>query len=302
MSRVPGRRSCFVAFFVPIDGLWNIPVGRRLSTVVLRFAPMTVAIRAFVLLVFFTSTAAAQPGAIVAVGGGGTTDEIVARTLELAGGKDAVVAVLPQSSAVATAGDSSVKMWLDAGAKAARKVDFADPGAKAALEASTLIWMPGGDQNRLMKAIDGTGLDEVIRARHRAGAVVGGTSAGAAVLSKLMITGEADLKVLAAKKTELARGLGIWEDGIFDQHFLQRQRNNRLLSAVLDNPGMIGLGIDEATAAIVRNGQIEVVGRSAVVVFDSRKAKVEKTEAGGVVAGTGVITSVLRQGMTLSLK
>jgi cyanophycinase len=251
---------------------------------------MTIAIRMFVVVLLFAATASAQSGAIVA------------RTLELAGGKNAVVAVLPQSSAVPTAGDSSVKMWLDAGAREARKVDFADPGAKAALEGSTLIWMPGGDQNRLMKAIEGTGLDEVIRARYRAGAIVGGTSAGAAVLSKLMITGEADLKVLAAGKTELARGLGIWEAGIFDQHFLARQRNNRLLSAVLDNPGMVGVGIDEATAAIVRNGQIEVVGRSAVVVFDSRKAKVEKTEAGGVVAGTGVITSVLRQGMTLPLK
>ncbi|MBA3641232.1 MAG: cyanophycinase [Acidobacteriota bacterium] len=264
---------------------------------------MSITIRTFVLLFLCAATASAQPtGAIVAVGGGGTTDAIVARTLELAGGKNAIVAVLPQSSAVENAGESSVKMWLDAGAKEARKVDFAAPGARAALEASTLIWMPGGDQNRLMKAIDGTGLDEVIRARYRAGAVVGGTSAGAAVLSKLMITGEADLKVLTAGKTELARGLGIWEDGIFDQHFLQRQRNNRLLSAVLDHPGMIGVGIDEATAAIVRNGQIEVVGRSAVVVFDSRKAKVETTEAGGVVGGTGVITSVLRQGMTLFLK
>jgi cyanophycinase len=263
---------------------------------------MTIAIRTFVVLFLFAATASAQSGAIVAVGGGGTTDAIVARTLELAGGKNAIVAVLPQSSAVEGAGDSSVKMWLDAGAKEARKVDFADPGAKAALQASTLIWMPGGDQNRLMKAIDGTGLDEVIRARYRAGAVVGGTSAGAAVLSKLMITGEADLKVLVAGKTETAKGLGIWEDGIFDQHFLQRQRNNRLLSAVLDHPGVIGVGIDEATAAIVRNGQIEVVGRSAVVVFDGRKARVEKTPAGGVVAGTGVITSVLRQGMTLSLK
>ena len=263
---------------------------------------MAIAIRTFVFLLLVTSSAFAQSGAIVAVGGGGTTDAIVARTLELAGGKNAVVAVLPQSSAVANAGDSSVKMWLDAGAKQARKVDFADPGAKAALEASTLIWMPGGDQNRLMKAIDGTGLDEVIRARYRAGAVVGGTSAGATVLSKLMITGDADLAALTAGKTSLAKGLGVWDAGIFDQHFLKRQRNNRLLSAVLDNPGTIGVGIDEATAAIVRNGQIEVVGRSAVVVFDSRKAKVEKTEAGGVVGGTGVITSVLRQGMTLPLK
>jgi cyanophycinase len=244
---------------------------------------------------------AQTPGAIVAVGGGGTTDAIVQRTLELAGGKNAVVVVLPQSSAVANAGDSSVKMWLSAGAKEARKVDFKDSGAKTAIEAATLIWMPGGDQNRFMKAIDGTGLDDVIRARHQAGVVVGGTSAGAAVLSGLMITGEADLQSLSAGKTVLARGLGLWTAGIFDQHFLRRQRNNRLLSAVLDHPGMIGVGIDEATAAIVHEGRIEVVGRSAVVVFDPRNARVEQT-TDGPVAGTGIVTSVLRQGMTLPLQ
>jgi cyanophycinase len=245
---------------------------------------------------------AQSPGAIVAVGGGGTTDAIVQRTLELAGGRNAVVVVLPQSSAVANAGDSSVKMWLSAGAKEARKVDFADPGAKAALEAATLIWMPGGDQNRFMKAIAGTGLDDVIRARHKAGAVVGGTSAGAAVLSGLMITGEADLQSLSAGKTVLAKGLGLWTAGIFDQHFLRRQRNNRLLSAVLDHPGMIGVGIDEGTAAIVHEGRIEVVGRSAVVVFDGRNVKAEKAAAGSVVAGTGIVTSVLREGMSIDVK
>jgi len=246
----------------------------------------------------------AQPlvkaGAIVAVGGGGTTDRIVARTLELAGGKDAAVVVLPQSSAVATAGDSSVKMWLAAGAGSARKVDFKDPGAKVALESASLIWIPGGDQNRFMEAIAGTGLDEVIRARHRAGAVVGGTSAGAAVLSELMITGEADLQSLTSTKTVLAKGLGLWTAGIFDQHFLRRQRNNRLLSAVLDHPKLIGVGIDEATAAIVHQGRLEVVGRSAVVVFDPRRASVQPTEPGGIVAATGVITSVLRDGMRLN--
>jgi cyanophycinase len=244
---------------------------------------------------------AQSPGAIVAVGGGGTTDAIVARTLELAGGREAIVAVLPQSSELKDAGDSSVKMWLDAGAKSARKVDFKDLAAKAVLETATLIWIPGGDQNRFMKAITGTGLDDVIRARHRAGAVVGGTSAGAAVLSELMITGEADLQALKAGKTELAKGLGVWREGIFDQHFLERQRNNRLLSAVLDRPEMIGVGIDEATAAIVRGGTLEVVGQSAVVIFDARKAKVESAAAGSVAAATGVLTSVLREGMTYAI-
>jgi cyanophycinase len=255
---------------------------------------------ALLTLVLAPGVAAQAPGTIVAVGGGGTTDAIVQRTLELAGGKDAAVVVLPQSSAVEGAGDSSVKMWLQAGAKSARKVAFDDPGARAALESATLIWMPGGDQNRFMKAIEGTGLDEVIRARHRAGAVVGGTSAGAAVLSRLMMTGDADLKSLAPGKTVLARGLGLLPDVIVDQHFLQRQRNNRLLSAVLDNPSTVGVGIDEATAAIFRNGTIEVVGRSAVVVFDPRTARVEK--GGSAVAATGVVTAVLREGMTLTLR
>ncbi|MEO5898357.1 MAG: Type 1 glutamine amidotransferase-like domain-containing protein [Vicinamibacterales bacterium] len=142
--------------------------------------------------------AQAAKGTLVIVRGGGTTQAIVSRTLALAGGKDAVVAVLPQSSAVADAGDSSVKMWLDAGAKSARKVRFEEPDAKQSLESATLIWMPGGDQNRLMAAIEGTGLDEVIRAQYRNGTVVGGTSAGAAVLAEFMMTGDADLKSLAA--------------------------------------------------------------------------------------------------------
>src|SRR5688572_8397149 len=253
--------------------------------------------RLVVLVLLLPAAAFAQSkGAIVAVGGGGTTDAIVQRTLALAGGKEAVVVVLPQSSAVEGAGDSSVKMWLDAGAKAAAKVDFADPGAKAAIQRASLIWMPGGDQNRFMKAIEGTGLDAAIRARYEAGAVVGGTSAGAAVLSGAMITGEADLQSLASGKTVLAKGLGLWADGIFDQHFLARQRNNRLLSAVLDHPTLLGVGIDEATAVIVLDGQLEVLGRSAIVVFDARRARLQKTEPGQVVA-TGIATSVLRHGM-----
>ena len=262
---------------------------------------MMTAARVLLFVVLVASGVSAQsPGAIVAVGGGGTTDAILARTLALAGGKEAVVAVLPQSSALPTTGESSVKMWLDAGAKSARRVDFKAPDAKAVIEAATLIWMPGGDQNRFMEAIAGTGLDDVIRERHRAGAVVGGTSAGAAVLSALMITGKADLESLTAGSTVLGKGLGLWTGGIFDQHFLKRQRNNRLLSAVLDHPAMIGIGIDEATAAILRDGQIEVVGRSAVVVFDAR-ASAAQNASGQVSAGSATVT-VLREGLTLSVK
>lgn len=254
------------------------------------------------LLTWSTGPALAQtPGAIVAVGGGGTTGAIVQRTLDLAGGRDAVVVVLPQSSALENAGDSSVRMWQEAGARSVRKLAFADPLARETLSAATLIWIPGGDQNRFMTAIAGTGLDELIRERHRAGVVVGGTSAGAAVLSGLMITGKADLQSLDGGTTVLTKGLGLWTIGIFDQHFLRRQRNNRLLSAVLDHPGTIGVGIDEATAVIVRGGTLEVVGRSAVVVFDARHAEITRGTASTGLGATGIVTSVLREGMTLTI-
>src|SRR4029078_12343215 len=106
--------------------------------------------------------------------------------------------------------------------------------ARRAIEWATLIWMAGGDQNRFMKEIAGTGLDDLIRARHAAGVVIGGTSAGAAILSTVMLTGDADLKSVTSGKTLTAPGLGLWPDVIVDQHFLTRQRGSRLISAVLD--------------------------------------------------------------------
>jgi cyanophycinase len=238
-------------------------------------------------------------GTLVVVGGGGTAPDIVARTIALAGGKDAIVAVLPQSSAEPDAGESSVTMWREAGAKVARTISFDDrAAARAALNEATLIWMPGGDQNRFMKTIEGTGLDEIIRERYRAGAVVGGTSAGAAVLSAVMITGDADLQSVTSHRTATARGLGLWREAIVDQHFLKRQRQNRLISAVIDHPDLVGVGIDEGTAVIVRGTRIEVAGKSAVVVVDARRARVAPSSAGGVAAATGMTLQVLRAGMS----
>ncbi len=245
----------------------------------------------------------AQKGTLVIAGGGNTGPDIVSKTLALAGGGRAIVAVLPQSSGEPDAGDSSVKMWRDAGAGEVVKVSFDDRTAAAAtLARATLIWMPGGDQNRFMKAIDATGLDEVIRERYRAGAVVGGTSAGAAIMSSAMITGDADLQALTAGRTVLAPGLGLWPDVIVDQHFLKRQRGNRLISAVLDRRTLVGVGIDESTAVVVHGSSFDVIGKSAVVVIDPRKARVAAAAAGAIPAGEGLKLSVLRAGMSYSLK
>jgi cyanophycinase len=247
--------------------------------------------------------AQAAPGPLIVVGGGGTTPAIVAKALALAGGHEARVAVLPQASELPETGPDSAKMWMEAGAKEARPVAFDDrAAARAIIEHATLIWVPGGDQNEFMKAIVGTGLDDLIRERHRSGVAVGGTSAGAAILSQAMMTGEADLKSLTTGTTELAKGLGLWPQVIVDQHFLKRQRGNRLISAVLDHPTLVGVGIDEQTAVIVRGSTFEVVGASAVVVVDPRQAKSEPSIQGKPVAATDLRLSVLRDGMTYRFK
>jgi cyanophycinase len=245
----------------------------------------------------------AQEGSLVVVGGGDIGPDIIARTLALAGGQNAIVAVLPQSSADPDAGDASVRMWREAGAQEATKISFADRArAVAALRRATLLWMPAGDQNRFMQAIDGTGLADVIRERYQAGAIVGGTSAGAAIMSDAMITGEADLQSITAGETALAKGLGLWPEVIVDQHFVRRQRNNRLLSAVLDRRTLVGVGIDEATAVVVHDGAFEVLGKGSVVVIDPRGARIDGASEGQPASGAGLTLSVLRSGESYSLK
>jgi len=247
-------------------------------------------------------TAPAPKGTLVIVGGGEIPPEILARTLSLAGGASASIAVLPQASELADAGATAIAMWKGAGAKRAVKINVAERAAAArAIEEATLIWFGGGDQNRLTKALAQTGLPELIRRRYMEGAIVGGTSAGAAVMSKVMITGDADLLSVRAGKTKTADGLGLWPGAIVDQHFLKRQREARLISLVLDRPDLVGVGIDESTAVIVAGRQFEVIGRSSVVVIDARTAKVERTPAGGLGAGLDLRLHVLRNGMKFDL-
>jgi cyanophycinase len=274
-------------------------ISRRLLALSLSLA---VACAALWFATVATTVHAQGPGPIVAVGGGTIDDAIYQRMLALAGGPRAIVAVLPQASATADAGAGAVERWIKTGAAEARKFDFANRAeTRAGLERASIIWMPGGSQSRFMQAIAGTGLDEVIRTRHRAGVLVGGTSAGAAVLSTVMITGDADLQNIAAGKTVTSTGLGIWPDVIVDQHFLQRQRGNRLVSAVLDRPTLVGVGIDERTAVIVRGSQFEVIGQSAVVVVDARRGTIPGTAPGAVHAGSNLSLHVLRAGMSWRL-
>lgn len=250
------------------------------------------------------SFAVAEPprGHLLVVGGNGTTDDILRKAVVTAGGAAGTLVIFPQASELPETGRESAEMWTKAGMGRAVVAGPDDVGAALkAVEQATFIWFPGGDQLRLVKALEGTPIPGAIRARYRAGALVGGTSAGAAVMSRMMITGEADLKAITAGRTELKPGFGLWPEVIVDQHFLKRQRNNRLISAVLDHPSLVGVGIDETTAVFVTGASFEVLGQNSVLVIDARRARVDKAAAGELATGRGLAMAVLKAGMTYSL-
>ncbi len=200
------------------------------------------------------------------------------------------------------------------GANAERIVlthEQADTDAAAdRLNGVTGIWFGGGDQSRLTAALRGTRTESAIRERFRGGAVVGGTSAGAAVMSSPMITGDEkkpggdrplakdspDAWVTIARDDVVtAEGFDLLPGAIVDQHFVRRRRNNRLLSVVLEHPERVGVGIDESTALeVLPDGTWRVLGASVAVVFDARHARV--TPPAQVLGAEGIRLSVLPAG------
>jgi cyanophycinase len=242
-------------------------------------------------------------GHLLIVGGNGTTDDILKRAVETAGGARALMVIFPQASELPETGTESMEAWTTAGIGHVTIGDPKNPvAAVKAVKEATFIWFPGGDQGRLMKALANTGIPEAIRARYLDGALVGGTSAGAAIMSRTMITGDAyDLQNITAAKTDTAPGLGLFPEAIVDQHFLKRQRTNRLVSVILDHPDLVGIGIDETTAIFVTGRSFEVLGKSSVVVVDARKASVDATPAGGLATGRNLAMSVLKAGMVYRL-
>lgn len=242
-------------------------------------------------------------GHLVVAGGGGMPERIFARAIALAGGPAAPVVVFPQASEEADTGDVVSEQWRKAGcAFVTPLASLADLAAvKRAVEGASLIWFTGGDQVKLLKAFEGTGLPELIARRYREGAVVGGKSAGAAVMSPLTLTGDADLQSITSGATKTVPGLGLWPGVIVDQHFLKRQRYNRLLSLVLEHPGLVGVGIDEDTAVLVSGRRFEVIGDSSVVVIDARRAAVDPRQSGARSAARDVTVHVLTEGMGMEI-
>ncbi|MEM7164337.1 MAG: cyanophycinase [Planctomycetota bacterium] len=243
----------------------------------------------------------APKGALVIAGGGKLPDSIRREAIALAGGPHCNVVIVSQASRSTDAGAKNAAVFAQLGCAHVRVLNLENERTALELLANAdLIWISGGSQNRLMEALPPS-LEAAVRARYTHGGVVGGTSAGAAVMSQQMITGKANLKALRSGTTELAPGLALYPGAIVDQHFHRRQRHNRLLSAVLDHPSLLGIGIDEGTAIVVRAGQLRVVGDSNVLIIDARQAVVPTVAAAAPLAAENVRIDLLRAGMTMSL-
>jgi len=237
-----------------------------------------------------------RPGRLVIVGGGGTPESVGRHFVKLSGGSKARIAVLPQASSRPDRGASSVKMFNSLGSRSFI-VNLEDPrDARERIETATAVWFPGGSQSALYGALKKASLVALIRRRHARGLVVGGTSAGAAVMSAVMISRSPETQTLRSGNTPSACGLGLVPGLIIDQHFVRRRRMNRLVGIVLDQPGRIGVGIGEATAIIVSDGRFRVMGKNSVIVVDPRGARVDRPVAGGLQSATGLRLHVLKAG------
>ncbi|HSD67544.1 MAG TPA: cyanophycinase [Vicinamibacteria bacterium] len=224
---------------------------------------------------------------LVIVGGGDRPPEAMARFVAWAGGASARILVLPwasgepKESCDAILGELKRHAPGEAGCGAHATLDAQgraaplDAGRKTStlreLSRATGIFFTGGDQARIMDVLADPELLAAVKARSAAGVVFGGTSAGAAVMSARMITGDGDFTVIDGEKVGVRPGLGLVEGVIVDQHFVRRQRENRLFGLVLMHPEERGVGIDEDTALLVTAGRYaEVVGKGLVVLVDAK--------------------------------
>ena len=215
------------------------------------------------------------PGALVVAGGGRLPADVYARFLELAGGDDASVVLVPTASSRADTEEGrarALERWradhpgVTFSLLHTRDRAVSDSASFCApLQRATAVWFGGGAQQRIADAYVGTRFAREVRALLERGGVVGGSSAGAAIQSLTMIARGKD-------PPELSVGLDLVPSAIVDQHFLARKRLPRLLQALSERPGHFGLGVDEGTAVVVRGRELRVLGDSEALLVLAKSA------------------------------
>jgi cyanophycinase len=239
---------------------------------------------------------------------------ILRRFVEACGGPDANIVVLATASEFPETGErySDLFYGMDADVVEVLRIrtreDALDAGREVhdALEVATGFFMTGGSQLRISSALGGTAIAATLRRRHLEGMVVGGTSAGAAVLSKHMISMGESGSTPRRRLVQMAQGLGFTPDLIVDQHFRRRDRMGRLVTALSYNPEPLGVGVDEDTAALIEpDGVMTVLGSGAVTVVDASGLRFTDSHSihrGQPVAMLGLKVDFLTPGCRYDLK
>jgi cyanophycinase len=229
-----------------------------------------------------------------------------------AGGENADIVIFPQPSILEDTGKEYASLFLELGARSARSLDFrtrvesyAD-NFLSAVQSASGIFISGGAQMRLPALIGGTPLEATILEAYQRGVIIAGTSAGAAVMPKVMIAYGKGGATPRERIAQFAPGLGLTDKIVFDQHFRQKDRLGRLLYLIASHPGLLGIGIDENTAAIVEDESfVTVSGSGAVTIVDGseiQSANVAEIENGGAVAVSNVRIHILTGGCSFDVK
>ncbi len=261
------------------------------------------------------STGDSERGYLIPIGGAEekeTNPVILERFVELCGGHAANIVVIPTASRLSDTGSAYVELFEDLGAS---HVDFMHLRSRAdcekisnmkRLDEATGIFITGGNQLRLSTIIGGTPMADQIRHLNAHDVHIAGTSAGAAILPEHMIAGGENGPTPTLDKVSLSPGLGLTNSLVIDQHFRERDRLGRLLSALAYNPYACGLGIDEDTAAFIDpNGVLEVVGSGGVTVVDPSNvdySSIAEIRRGEVVTLTNVRLHILAEGGRFDIK
>lgn len=219
-----------------------------------------------------------ERGYIIPIGGAEeklNSPDILDKFIDVCGGKDARIGIIPTASELEDTGRNYEKLFRKIGVKHAKVLPFItrddcqDGPDVNYIEKCDGVFMTGGNQLRLSTTLGGTRAAQLIRRRNAEGMHVAGTSAGAAFMPEHMIAGGSEGSTPTPDMVTMAPGLGLTNAFIIDQHFRQRDRLGRLLTALAYNPFAVGLGLDEDTAAFIRpHDDLEVVGTGGITVID----------------------------------